>query len=419
MRVTVALHHLELGGSQLNALDLATRIRDRGHDVQVFATYRGMPGPVADLVRDRGLGLTLVEHPLERIRRAAPCRPEVAGALIRHARSSRTDVLHAYEYSQILDALHGPGLTLGTRVVGTIYGMDVPTWLPRSMPLIAGTRQLVDAARVIGQDASLIVPPVDTASDDPSAVGGGAFRRSLGIEDHEIAVVVVSRLEPDMKEDGIARAMTAVRELDDPRVRLVVVGDGPSFASLDAIAASANGALGRTAVIMAGSLLDPRPAYAAADIALGMGGSALRAMAFGAPLIVLGIRGFARPFDEGTADHFNTVGFYGIGSGEPDPLASHIAALLDGPNRRRLGPWSRRMVVDHYSLDAATDTLERIYRTTLDGRTGRRPLAALQTSAHRAVADLAGGAVRARLSPFVRGVLGRRAHGAPAQLRSA
>lgn len=409
MRVTVALHHLELGGSQLNALDLATRIRERGHDVDVFATHTGTPGPVADLVRERGLALTLAEHRLERTRRAAPCRRGIARALTRHARRVGTDVLHAYEYSQILDAFYGPGLNLGTRVVGTVYGMVVPTWLPRSVPLIAGTRELVEGALTVGQRATLIVPPVDTASDDPGAVDGAAFRRSLGIAEDEIAVVVVSRLEPDMKEDGIARAIAAVRQLDDPRLRLVVVGDGPSFGALDALAATANGALGRDAVIMAGSLVDPRPAYAAADIALGMGGSALRAMAFATPLIVLGVRGFSRPFDEETADHFNTVGLYGIGSGTPDPMAAQIAALTHVEARRRLGPWSRRMVLDHYSLDAATETLERLYRDALDGPTGRRPLAALQTSAHRAAADLAGAGVRARLRPVVRGVLGRRA----------
>jgi glycosyltransferase involved in cell wall biosynthesis len=407
MRVLVALHHLELGGSQLNAVDLATAIRDRGHDVTVFATHTGTVGPVADVVRDRGLPLMVAEHPRERTRRAAPCRSGVSRALTRAAGETRADLIHAYEYSMMLDAFYGPCLTRGTPLVGTIYGMVVPTWLPRSAAVIAGTRELVTDAQALGQRATLIVPPVDTASDDPGVVDAMAFRRSLGIADEDVAVVSVSRLEPDMKEEGVARAIAAMRELDHPRLRLVVVGDGPSFERLSAGAGAVNAALGRDAVLMTGSLSDPRPAYAAADIALGMGGSALRAMAFAKPLIVLGIKGFSRPFDEQTAEHFNEVGFYGIGSGEPGPLAAQIAALLDEERRRRLGSLSREVVLESYSLAAAADTLEALYRDELARPARGRVAAALRTMAHRTAADLASDAMRDRLRPLVRGVLAR------------
>ena len=78
------------------------------------------------------------------------------------------------------------------------------------------------------------------------------------------------------------------------RVRLVIVGDGPARAELDALAASANARCGRTVATLVGAADDPRPWYAAADVVLGMGSSALRAMAYAKPLVVQGERGFWR-----------------------------------------------------------------------------------------------------------------------------
>ena len=50
---------------------------------------------------------------------------------------------------------------------------------------------------------------------------------------------------------------------------------------------------GRQVVLLTGEIADPRSAYAAADVVVGQGGSALRGMAFGKPLIVVGEEGFS------------------------------------------------------------------------------------------------------------------------------
>ncbi|BCW48489.1 glycosyltransferase [Arthrobacter sp. StoSoilB13] len=88
-------------------------------------------------------------------------------------------------------------------------------------------------------------------------------------------------------------AMDAVAELARLRdVRLVIVGDGPGMSDAMAKASVINDGLGRRVVLLTGELEDPRPAYAAADVVLGMGGSALRGLSFGKPLVVQGERGF-------------------------------------------------------------------------------------------------------------------------------
>ena len=85
-----------------------------------------------------------------------------------------------------------------------------------------------------------------------------------------------------MKGEGLHRTIDAVRTLGrDLPLRFVIVGDGTARIELERRANEVNTELGRSAVVLTGPLLDPRPAYASADIVVGMGGSALRGMAFG------------------------------------------------------------------------------------------------------------------------------------------
>lgn len=403
LRIMVALHHLELGGSQLNAVDFASELTRRGHQLLIFANHNGAVGPVADLVRDRGLDLVLVHDDHTTVPATSPSRSRVRRAMVRAAREFRPDLVHAYEWSMILDAAHGPCLRLGVPLLSTVYGMSVPSWLPRNSSLVLGTAELVERARFLGLQSSLIVPPVDLTHDDPEVVDGREFRERHGVEPDEVLAVIVSRLEPDLKEEGIRRSIDAVADLSTPGVRLAIVGTGPSAAALEAHAAAANDRSGRAAVIMAGSMIDPRTAYAGADLLLGMGGSALRAMAYGKPLIVLGTGGFARLCEPTTADLFRRQGFYGVGTESARPLPAELGRLVADPGLRRdLGAWSRRLIEQEYSLRVATDRLERLSREAVESGAGDQANArlkfagtVLRTTVHRTAAELAGPGGRA------------------------
>jgi hypothetical protein len=98
-----------------------------------------------------------------------------------------------------------------------------------------------------------------------------------------------------------------------------------------------------------------------------MGGSALRGLAFGKPVVVQGVGRFARLFDEETCAYFFEYGFYGYPSDDCDTaLELAVGGLLsDDARRKRLSEFGRQIVLDRYSLPVAADRLEAIYREAL------------------------------------------------------
>jgi len=138
--------------------------------------------------------------------------------------------------------------------------------------------------------------------------------------------------------------------------QLVIVGDGKARPAMEQAAARVNAAAGRRLVVLTGEMSDPRAAYAAADIVLGMGGSALRALAFGRPLVVQGEQGYFRTLSAQTAAQFRWQGWYGIGAGAAcgrDALAAELRPLLaDAETRSALGAFGRHLVED-FALERA------------------------------------------------------------------
>jgi glycosyltransferase involved in cell wall biosynthesis len=355
MKLLVFAHRLEIGGSQHNAIELTATLRDRrGVDPVIFAE----PGPAARLAHERGL--RLLDAP------AARSHPSLArGRALREAiRRERPDVVHIWDWPQALDAFYAVHVPWRTPLVVSVMDMNVPRLLPRTLPTTFGYGELVDEARRLGRpDVHLLLPPVDVDGNRPEAVAPAdvqAFRAEHGLADGGITIVQVGRLVRWLKGESVRRSVAAVRRLGhDLPLQLVLVGDGDARADTERLAAEVNAELGRRAVVLTGALVDPRPAYAAADLVVGMGTSALRGMAFAKPVIVVGEAGFANRFDETSAPWFLYHGIFGRGAAAgDDPLAGHLRRLVSEPDRwPELGALGRRFVVEHFGLEVGADHL--------------------------------------------------------------
>jgi glycosyltransferase involved in cell wall biosynthesis len=362
VRLLVAPHELAIGGSQINAIDLAAAAAEAGHEVIVY----GVPGPLVDYIEQRGLEF-IPARPLRY--RPAPSR---VAQLMTIARRRRLDLIHAYEWPPCLDAYYGAHLAGGVPLVCTVLSMSVSPLVPRSVPLIMGTEALGDEARRTHRGPVWVMePPIDADGDHPG-IDGEPFRREHGIADDALLVVTVSRLAVDLKLDALVRAIDAADLLASRLpVELVLVGGGPAEEALQARAAGVNRHWGREVVRFTGPMSDPRSAYAAADVVVGMGSSALRAMSIGRPVVVQGERGFSQIFEPDTLPYFLRHGFWGLG--DDDPTAAKLAAQLhvllsDSERRARLEAFGRRTVEDRFSLRRFADELLHIYGEVADVR---------------------------------------------------
>jgi glycosyltransferase involved in cell wall biosynthesis len=352
-------HHLELGGSQTNAIELAASLRDRhGYDVVLYAS----PGPAAALAEARGV--RLLDAPRAGFRPSA----RSVRALRAAVESEQPDLVHAWDWPQVIEALLGGAAGAARPLLATSMTMVVERTLPRTVPVTFGIARLVEEARRSWRaPVDLLVPPVDTDANRPGAVDPAAFMDAHGLDPEAAQVVVVSRLTGWLKRDSIVRAVHSIDALAarGARVQLVVVGDGDAAAELADLGRSVNRRRGRPVVVLTGPLADPRPAYAAADVMLSMGGSALRSLAFAKPTVVVGSAGFSCVFDERTARWFDRNGFHGVGDGQPDTarLERQLSSLLDDPGRAAaLGSFGRAHVEERYSLPAVSAVLDGICR---------------------------------------------------------
>ncbi|MGP4994701.1 glycosyltransferase family 4 protein [Glutamicibacter ardleyensis] len=368
MKILVYPHDMNMGGSQLNAIELAAAVKDLGHTVIIAGQNGSLVGKVEDL------GVEFIELP-DPGRRPSP---RVIEALERIAIEHEIDIIHGYEWPPSLEA-EIACLRLDSVAVSTVLSMSVAPFIPVSTPLLVGTEQIASTERTFGRsEVALMEPPIDTVLNRPGLELPVDLMSDLwGIHGHGLTIAIVSRLAHEMKLEGILAAIEVVGNMrGSVPVQLVITGNGPAVEVVEAAVAEANLRAGELRVVMTGELEDPRWVYAKADIVLGMGGSILRAMAFGKPVIVQGEAGFWQVLNQNSLKDFLWQGWYGAGSGSEQgekALVQQLRPLIeDAALRSTLGKLSLSVVTERFSLVASARRQIDFYNQVLKTRERRK-----------------------------------------------
>ncbi|MGO2005045.1 glycosyltransferase [Arthrobacter rhombi] len=353
MRILVCPHQLGMGGSQLNAIEMAVAVRRHGHEAVVYAPS----GVLCEALE--ATGVPWIEAPVPSSRNGAWTR-----RLGQTIKREHVDLIHTYEWRPGLQAAFASGLRTPTLM--SVMSMQVPSFLPTHLPLVVGTPDLQQRMEAEGRTAYLMEPPVDMSHHMTRDEAGA--RKSWGIGELEVVISVVSMLTTDLEKlQGVLTAISVVDRLAEThRVRLLIAGDGEGLATVQTRAEQVNLRHGRTVIQPVGFLLDPAPVYEAADIVLGMGSSAIKGLAHSKAVIVQGEGGFWKTLDENTAEEFMTNGWFGQeGAGVRDLLVALTDLLEDPWHCRRLGAFGRQLVERRYSLAQAGTDLAGIYVETV------------------------------------------------------
>jgi len=237
------------------------------------------------------------------------------------------------------------------------------------------TRFLALSATLAGElETRLALPPgrvlpiangVDLAEADRLlAAARPSARQRFGLFPPEIAIACVGRLH---RQKGLMHLLGAFHALlqVQPTARLLLAGDGPDRAALEATVGSLR--LGPF-VRFLGTLADPWPLLAAADIfALpslweGMPNALLEAMAAGLPAVATAVGAVPEMVVDGREALV-------VPPGDAGALARGLVELAAWPARRReMGALARQRVENAYRIEATVAQTQRLYDELLAAR---------------------------------------------------
>ncbi|GAA1744426.1 glycosyltransferase [Aeromicrobium alkaliterrae] len=341
-RIWTVVPVMGIGGAEVVAATLVQAERARGHEV-LLASAGGFRADrlVADGVSHLEVPLAS-RRPLDLLRAVRTLRAQ--------RRAARPDVVHAHNVKAAVVAR----LAVGRRVplVVTVHGVPDGSWstagrlLTRVADAVVAVSPHVAEQLVAHGVPAARVRVVENAVLPLTRPDRADARRSLGVPDDAPVVLCLARLVDQKRHDLLVAAWPDVHRGVEPAPVLLVAGDGPTRA---AVQAAAERDCPSGSVQFLGSRDDADVLLAAADLLVlptdweGLPISLLEAMGAGVPVVVSRVGGVVETL--GSAVRL-------VEPGAVAPLGAALTELLADPAARHdLAARASALVADRFHPD--------------------------------------------------------------------
>ena len=362
------------GGLERVVEALAAGHRRAGHAVHVALILNGAVSdhPLAQALRRAGVAVELLPLPAR-----AYLRERAAIAAL--CRRLRPAIVHTHGYRpDVVDG--GVPRRHGIPVVTTVHGLTGGDWKNRCYEwlqlrayrrfdaVVAVSRGVVERLGRAGVPQDRIVLLRNAWSGGTAPLARAAARAALGLNAVGARIGWLGRLSAEKGPDVI---LDALARLDDPRVRLSMLGDGPQASALRGRAAAAGLAERVTwhgVVPDAARLLSAFDVFVLSSHTEGTPIVLFEAMAAGVPIVATAVGG--------VPDIVSGNEALLVPADDPAALATAVSDVLRDPEaarRRALG--AGRRLAEEFRLDPWLERYESLYRALAASRgagAGRR-----------------------------------------------
>jgi L-malate glycosyltransferase len=371
VHVVFSIDTMSVGGTEMNAVRTAERL-DRDRYRLTVVTLRG-EGPLAE--RYERIGVPVVRFPIHSLFGPATIRQGVR--LASFLRREGVSIVHCHDqYSNFFT-------TISARMAGVRAVIASKRWLhsplryriANGIGYRAATKVLANSEHVaqslesvdrLARHRVVVLPNFvdESAFIPPSADERSGWVRELQLEEGDPIIGIVASLLPIKDHATLLRA-TAILTARWPRLRLVVVGQGPLLGDLRALA----GELGIAHAVRFAGLRPETPSFhhlfdvsVLCSVSEGFPNSLVEAMAAARPIVataVGGVRDAVRDGENGLL----------VPPGNPARLAEAIASLLSDRGRATLlGRNGERRAREEFAARVVIGELERLYESVLHPR---------------------------------------------------
>lgn len=370
VKVLLITHDLNIGGLQRVAVDIALNLDRARYEVAVCALREG--GPFEKDLEEAGIPVHKVPGTPGRVDYCSFWKIRAVIARV------KPDVVHTHNTQPFIEGTLAAMLAGRPVVVHTDHGRQFPDkrrymwleWLAsKAASAIVSVSDDNKASLVryehIAEEAIQVIPNGIDDKKYRAGIDHDLKRAGLGVERDAWPVVGwCGRLSP---EKGLPVLIRAVPELVRryPRLRLLLMGDGPVRHALETLAES-EGVASHVRFLGARSdvpeVLQVLDLFVLPSLREGLPLVLLEAMAAGVPIVATDVGGNRQAVQEGANGVL-------VPPDDPESIAQAVSRLLDDESlRQAFSHEARRRFADQFTVGRMVERYEDVYRRCLARR---------------------------------------------------